>query len=46
MLIAVVGTSGLGRVAGVPGGSPAALLRVVADQPDQEVVVLSPEHTE
>ncbi len=46
MLIAVVGTSGLGRVAGVPGGSPAALLRVVADQPDQEVVVLTPEHTE
>ena len=46
MLIAVVGTSGLGRVAGVPSGSPAALLRVVADQPDQEVVVLTPEHTE
>ncbi len=46
MLIAVVGTSGLGHVAGVPSGSPAALLRVVADQPDQEVVVLTPEHTE
>jgi len=46
VLIAVVGTSGLGRVAGVPSGSPAALLRVVADQPDQEVVVLTPAHTE
>ena len=46
MLIAVVGTSGLGRVAGVPSGSPAALLRVVAERPDQEVVVLTPEHTE
>ena len=44
MLIAVVGTSGLGRVAGVSTGSPAALLRVVADRPDTEVVVLSPEH--
>ena len=46
MLIAVVGTSGLGRVAGVPSGPPAALLRVVADRPDQEVILLTPEHTE
>ena len=45
MLIAVVGTSGLGRVAGVPSSSPAALLRVVADRPDQQVVVLAPDHT-
>lgn len=44
MLIAVVGSSGLGRVAGVPSSSPAALLRVVADRPDSEVVVLCPEH--
>lgn len=44
MLIAIVGSSGLGRVAGVPGSSPAALLRVVADRPDSEVVVLCPEH--
>ncbi len=45
MLITVVGTSGLGRVAGVPSSSPAALLRAVADRPDQQVVVLTPERT-
>lgn len=44
MLIAVVGTSGLGRVAGVLSGSPAALLRVVADRPDTDVVVLTSGH--
>ncbi len=43
MLIVVVGSSGLGRVAGVLSSSPAALLRVVADRPDSEVVVLCPE---
>lgn len=45
MLIAVVGTGGFGRVAGVLGGSPAALLRVVAERPDQQVVVLTPDHS-
>jgi hypothetical protein len=40
-LITVVGSSGYGRVAGVPSSSPAALLRVVADRPDTDVVVLT-----
>lgn len=44
MLISVVGTTGLGRVAGVPVGSPAGLLRVVADRPDRHVIVLAPQH--
>ncbi|HEY5785835.1 MAG TPA: hypothetical protein VIT65_13760 [Microlunatus sp.] len=43
-MISVVGTTGLGRVAGVPVGRPAALLRVVADRPDQHVIVLAPQH--
>jgi hypothetical protein len=44
VLISVVGSSGLGQVAGVPVGRPASLLRVVAERPDQLVVVLAPWH--
>jgi len=44
VLISVVGTTGLGRVAGVPVGRPAALLRVVADRPDRHVIVLASQH--
>ena len=46
MLISVVGTTGLGQVAGVPVGRPAALLRVVANRPDRHVIVLAPRHAE
>lgn len=44
MLISVAGSTGLGQVAGVSGSSPAALLTVVARQPDQQVVLLVPGH--
>ena len=44
VVIAVVGSTGLGRIAGLPVGRPASLLQVVAERPDQLVLMLAPRY--